>query len=97
MSAIPPLNSNILPPKVAASQLSGAQFKETLNANKPVGLDAHAELVALRDKILQGGKLEPKQLLYYQIRAHQFGLGVELVSKVGESVSATVRRFEQGQ
>lgn len=56
----------------------------------------HSELVKFSQAIQSGKNLTTKELLYYQVRAGQFGMQVELVSKVGESVTSTVRKLEQG-
>ncbi len=54
------------------------------------------ELKAFTEGIVSGKAYSPRELLLYQIKASQFGLGVELVSKVGESASSTLRKLEQG-
>ena len=47
---------------------------------------------------IAAGKLVPYQeLLLYQVRMGQLGLRVELLSKVAESVSSTVRKLQSGQ
>jgi hypothetical protein len=46
--------------------------------------------------IMSGKTYSSKDLIVYQIKAGQFGLGVELVSKLAESVSSTVKKLEQG-
>ena len=57
--------------------------------------DPYIELVTLQEKIIGAKQLSSQELLYYQIRASQFGMRVELLSKVGESALATVRKFQQ--
>lgn len=54
------------------------------------------DLKSFTEGIIQGKAYSPRELLFYQIKASQFGLGVELISKVGESASATLRKLEQG-
>jgi len=50
------------------------------------------------EKAVAGGKaISPKELLVFQIRASQFGVHVELLSKVAESGLSTVRRLQQTQ
>lgn len=62
-----------------------------------VGEKPFAELGQMKAKALQGAKLSARDLILYQIKAAEFGLGVELVSKVAESVSVTVRKFQNNQ
>lgn len=55
------------------------------------------ELQQLQQKILKTQNPTARDLLLYQVRAAQFGMGVELVSKIAESVSATIRKFQSNQ
>lgn len=48
----------------------------------------------LSQRVLKGEHIGSKELLLYQIRAGQFGMRVELTSKVAESVSASVRKLQ---
>lgn len=73
-------------------ELSGAGGKRTdLWSNS-----LHKELVNFQQMVQSGKHLSPQQLLVYQIKAGQFGIRVELISKVAESVNATTRRFQSG-
>ncbi len=56
----------------------------------------HADLVKLSYAIHSGKNISARELLFYQIRAGQFGLQVEMASKLGESLSSTIRKLEQG-
>lgn len=59
--------------------------------------DFHAELQGLYQRMEAGQKLQPQELLVYQIKAGEYHLKVELVSKAGEAVQGTLRRFQNGQ
>jgi hypothetical protein len=54
------------------------------------------DLNLFSQSVMAGKKFNPQDLIVYQMKAGQFGLGVELVSKVAESASATLRKLEQG-
>lgn len=98
MSLVAAVNSGSSGTNLSSSKAAQSNFKEVLQQiPQSTKLDPHAELVKLQGLFLSGKKFEPRELLYYQIRASQFGLGVELISKVAESVSAALRKFEQGQ
>ena len=68
----------------------------SMGADKKDPGSIHEELVKLSHSIQSGKDISAKELLFYQIKAGQFGLQVELLSKVGESLSSTVRKLEQG-
>lgn len=80
---------------ISKPEKSFKSFLTALDKNKELSL--HQDLQKLQKTILDGKKLDPRELLLYQIKAGQFSLNVELISKVGESLTATVRKFEQGQ
>ena len=42
-----------------------------------------------------GKTFTPKELLMFQIKANEFGVHVELVSKVSESANASIRKLQQ--
>lgn len=42
-----------------------------------------------------GKTFSPKELLMFQIKANEFGVHVELVSKVSESANASMRKLQQ--
>jgi hypothetical protein len=54
------------------------------------------DLKTFTEGVVSGKSFSPRDLIIYQIKAGQFGLGVELVSKVAESASATIKKLEQG-
>lgn len=52
------------------------------------------ELQGVENAISQSNKLSPSELLGYQLKASNYHIRVELVSKVAESVLGTVRKFQ---
>ena len=77
------------------------EFKNVMaEANKQQGpgkKDLHAELTQLQQRIERGDKIDSRELILYQIKAGQFGLEVELVSKVAEAGLSTARKFQSQQ
>lgn len=99
MKTVAPINSPEI--RVSAPQLSVQQetipkvsFKEVLGT---VGGGFHAELNHLQKNLISGAKVAPEKLLLYQIKVGQFGMRVELVSKIAESMLSTVRRLQSTQ
>ncbi|MBN8548195.1 MAG: hypothetical protein J0M12_02645 [Deltaproteobacteria bacterium] len=58
---------------------------------------AFQDLLSLQSKISKSKSISARELIEYQVKASQFGLGIELVSKVAESVSASLRKFQTNQ
>lgn len=48
----------------------------------------------LQQQLINAPELNPRQLLLYQIKVGQLGLRVELISKLAESATATVRKLQ---
>lgn len=69
----------------------GVSFNEVLKGLKS---DPHTELIKLREGLLAGKAFTPQELLRYQIVAGNFGLRVELVSKVADGLLTTVKRLQ---
>ena len=61
------------------------------------GPDTGMQLRNLEHIAMSGGKLTPAQLITYQIKAGDFGLRVQLVSKVAESAVSTLKRLQNPQ
>ena len=80
-----------------AEKISGVtpskKFSEWLERAEMGGL--HEQLSSLQKSVLNGKLFSPQELLKFQIQAGQFGLRVELISRVAESASATIRKFQQ--
>jgi len=65
-----------------------------LRESDPLGARA---LAAQRERLLRGGAISARELIAYQIKAGEFGLHVELISKVADGVLSTVRRLQNSQ
>jgi hypothetical protein len=61
------------------------------------GLNPKSDLYADLSKIGQLSNIPSNKLLSYQIKANQFHLQVEMLSKVAESALATARKLQQNQ
>ena len=79
---------------------AGIKFKGVMDAISGIqggaGTSFH-EIQALQQKVLNSNQLSPRDLLIYQIKVSQFGLHTELISKVAESASATMKKLQNGQ
>lgn len=91
----------------SSENVKGKSFKETLqppertapsNAiEEAFGGKLHEDVARFQNQIVAGKDIPVKDLLYYQIRISQFGLRVELISKVAESAVSTVKKFQNTQ
>ncbi|MCO6430205.1 MAG: hypothetical protein J5J00_05040 [Deltaproteobacteria bacterium] len=72
-------------------------FKGLRDGPRGLGLDSFSEIAQVQQRILSGQKLTPQELIIYQVRAGEYNLRVELVSKIAESVMATMRKFQSSQ
>lgn len=57
----------------------------------------YQQIRAYEDRIQSGQRLSFQDLLNYQVKAARFGLCTELVSKVAESFSSTVKKLQANQ
>ncbi len=64
---------------------------------KLLGLELHKDIAKLQSSAVSGKALSTQELLYYQIKANEFNLRVELTSKVAESAISTTKRLQQAQ
>ena len=64
--------------------------QEPLNSSR----DLYQDLVQMQQQILKSKSVPAKDLILYQIKTAQFGLHVELLSKIGESALSTIRKFQ---
>lgn len=80
--------------KVVLEKVAGEQSG---SVPKLLGLDLHKDIVKLQEAAVSGKTLSTNELLYYQIKANEFNLRVELTSKVAESAISTTRRLQQAQ
>ena len=86
---------------LAPGKTGDKRFVEVLDSKRKPSLGellcnprSFQELGELQNKILSSKVISPQELLLYQVKASQFGLGVELVSKIAESFSVSVRKFQ---
>lgn len=70
----------------------GKDFKEVMNK-----VDLHSELQQMQKDLISGKSFAPHELIHYQVKANQFHLRVEMLSKASEGILAGVRKFQQGQ
>ena len=61
------------PPSISSQQKPS--FLEIFNAKG----DAFPELIALQERVLSGKSMSPRELLYFQVRAGNFNLQIELI------------------
>src|SRR5690554_5116769 len=79
----------------------GKSFQQILSAHeqpqKPLSsipADPYRAMEQLTTRLVRNEQLSSRELLIYQLRAGQFGVQVELVSKVAESVGASLRKLQ---
>lgn len=83
--------------KPSAGQKFNQVMLELSNSNKPAPLNQVInDMTKLEQALMQGKQFSSRELLLYQMKVGQFGIQVELLSKVGESALSTVKKFEQG-
>lgn len=100
LSALSNVHQNQQAP-LSSTTGTGKSFSGVLNETKAEQLwtaltnpASFKELGALQSRILQSRSVSPRELILYQVKASHFGLGIELVSKVAESVSASIKKFQ---
>lgn len=59
--------------------------------------ELQVDLGKLQSAIVRGVKFSPQDLIVYQIKASEFGLRVELVTKLSEALMTCMRRFQNTQ
>lgn len=52
---------------------------------------------AIRERLLHGSAISPRELITLQIRAGEIGLSVELVSKIADGILGTAKRLQTQQ
>lgn len=75
-------------------------FKEVLagvDAAMHESSDIYRSIQQFQSSVIAGREISPKELLVFQMRASQFGVHVELLSKVAESSLSSLRRLQQTQ
>lgn len=92
-------NQSIQVPKSNQPSFKDAMHKVGLKEiqSQVLGQDLHKDIIAVQRSLESGRSMPMQDLVLYQIKAGQFNLRVELISKMGESVMSTLRKFQQGQ
>ncbi len=94
------INSNPATSARAVPAEGHISFKEVLagvNSAMQESSDIFGSIRQFQSTVMSGRKISPKELLVFQIRASQFGVHVELLSKVAESGLSSLRRLQQTQ
>lgn len=84
-----------------AGPTSGKTFRDVLAELKSTDVvetffqqGTFRSLTTLGTRLLTRPSVSPRELLLYQVGVSRFALGVELASKIAESLSSTVRKFQ---
>jgi len=70
-----------------------AQIRQDTQSAK-VSADPFAAMRELTQRIESGTRISSKELLLYQIRAGEYGMRVELVSKLADSANSSLKRLQ---
>lgn len=92
ISAVTAAAPEIKPLPVEVKGKSFQEIKEALG-----GKDLFSEIRTLQQNLLNGKGLTARELIFYQIKAGQFNLRVELFSKVAEGLVSTIKKFQNQQ
>lgn len=82
--------------KFARSKQPGKTFQSYLNELQAEPR-AGQLLSSLKGTLAKGQRLQPAELLLYQIKAGEYRLRVEIAAKAADAVLGTVRRFQNNQ
>ncbi|MGI6525736.1 MAG: hypothetical protein ACOX2O_10690 [Bdellovibrionota bacterium] len=91
---------NISPSKeiIVSQKGSSRGFGEVLNqVQQSAQKDFYQEIQGVYQELEKGSSLTPKDLFMYQVKAGNYFLKVELISKAAESASGTFRKLQNGQ
>lgn len=87
-----------------AAELGPLPPKGGMTADGPAGVfrqllkDEHYPAIReLTERIVQGKRIEPQELLVLQVRVAEYSQRVELCSRCAESVLATARKLQSAQ
>jgi hypothetical protein len=58
------------------------------------GTKLHNELAHIRGRALEGKSVDARELLLYQVKAGEFNVRVELLSKVADSFLSTIKKLQ---
>jgi len=87
------------PESIPAQGKGGVAFGEVFEGIKQkLGLnEAHQATVGIQQKLISQTNVSPQQLLLYQIKVHELNIRTELLSKVGETLTSSVRKLQSSQ
>lgn len=78
----------------AVQEAGGTSFNQVI---KGIFTSVDKDLKVVTQMEAKAGQTELRDLMKCQVHAHQLHLKVELCAKVGESMSASIKRFQSGQ
>jgi len=82
-----------VPGSVSAGQPFGVVLEKIFSASE-MGSGFHSQLSNIQSRVLSGTKFTPRDLLLLQMQMGRFSMQVELVSKVAESATTTLRKIQ---
>ena len=90
--------------EIQPKKIQGKNFGEVLQQKKDLKTgaenktaDIYSEIQNMQKNLLNGKEFSGKDLIMYQIKAGQFNLRVELLSKVAEGMISSFRKFQNPQ
>lgn len=91
------INEIRLPSIEVAKVPADLKTSKVSSVNQPKFDQIMHDLERMERRLVAGGKIDAKELLVYQMKISRFAMGVELVAKVAEGVSATLRKLQGNQ
>ena len=73
------------------------ELQKSANLDLLFAPDIQKDLARIERGIVQGKVFSPQELIGLQIKAHHFGIRVELVARLAESGVATLKRLQNPQ
>lgn len=98
-NAIPEIASSIHPHAPATVPPGRDSFATTLEKvfkSSEIGSGFNNRLTEIQKRALSGATFTPRDLILLQMQMGRFNMQVELVSKVAESATATLRKIQNG-
>lgn len=74
-------------------QSSFPQLLESMRGHQELS----GQISALQARVLSGNAISPRELLIMQVQMGRFSMQVELVSRMAESVTVTLKRLQSQQ
>jgi len=73
----------------------GVILEKVFNSSE-IGSGFNTRLTAIQTRALSGANFTPRDLILLQMQMGRFNMQVELVSKVAESATTTLRKIQNG-